>query len=105
LGLACEVAGDRPAPRDAIALYQRACDLPPSLPRACLKAARASETVNAPPAVISTSYLHACELLSAEACRWVSEHVAPFDAKSPAIGTAFRRFCDAGEGWACAGRR
>ncbi|HWZ93240.1 MAG TPA: hypothetical protein VNW92_30480 [Polyangiaceae bacterium] len=105
LGLACEVAGDRRAPRDALALYQRACDLPPSLPRACLKAARASETVNAPAAAISTSYLHACQLLSADACRWVSAHAAPLDAESPAIAAAFRRFCAAGEGWACVAQR
>jgi TPR repeat protein len=74
LGLACEVAGDRHAPNEAVALYRKACDLPPSLPRACLKLARASEIMSAPGAVISAAYEHACERLSTDACRWVSEH-------------------------------
>jgi TPR repeat protein len=76
LGLACEVAGDRHAPNEAIALYRKACDLPPSLPRACLKLARTSEVVSAPGAVIATAYEHACERLSVDACRWLSEHGA-----------------------------
>jgi TPR repeat protein len=104
LGLACEAAGDHAAAKDAIALYQRACDLPPSLPRACLKLAQANETSNAPPPAISASYRHACELLSANACRWLSEHAASPDPESPAIDAAFQRFCDAGEAWACARR-
>jgi TPR repeat protein len=74
LGLACEVAGDRHAPNEATALYQKACDLPPSLPRACLKLARASEIMSAPRAVILAAYEHACERLSTDACSWLFEH-------------------------------
>jgi TPR repeat protein len=102
LGLACEVAGDRRAADDAVELYRKACDLPPGLPRACLKQARASETVSAPGAVISAAYEHACERLSTDACRWVAEHVASPDQESPALSAALRRFCASGSGWACA---
>jgi len=102
LGLACEVVGDRHPANEAVALYRKACDLPPSLPRACLKQARASEAVSAPSAVILATYEHACERLSADACRWVSEHVAAPNQESPALSAALRRFCDSGSVWACA---
>jgi TPR repeat protein len=101
LGLACEIAGDHAAAKDASALYQRACDLPPSLPRACLKLARTSEMAAAPPATISTDYRQACERLSVDACRWMAQHAASPNRESPATHAAFQRFCASGEAWAC----
>ncbi len=105
LGLACEVAGDRHPESEAIALYRKACDLPPGLARACLKLARVSETAGAPKALIVAAYEHACEQLSADACRWVSEHVATTSQEAPTLSAAFQRFCDSGSDWACAPER
>jgi TPR repeat protein len=102
LSLACEVAGDRRAASEAITLYRKACDLPPSLPHACLKLAQASEIIGAPPAAVLGSYRHACELLSADACHWLSRHAASLDQESPAIRAALQRFCDSDSAWACA---
>jgi TPR repeat protein len=73
LGLtqACLLEGERSSDADAIPLYQKACELSPSSPHACLKLARAYEKTGAPASVVERSYRHACDLLAEDACDWL----------------------------------
>jgi TPR repeat protein len=100
LGAACEQEGDHRSGGDAIPAYRRACELPSS-PHACLKLARAYESEGSQPALIESSYRQACELLSFDACAWVSQNVERLDAESPAVVEAFRRWCASGSQRAC----
>jgi TPR repeat protein len=101
LGAACEQEGDHRSGGDAIPPYRRACELLPSSPHACLKLARAYESERSQPALIESSYRRACELLSFDACLWVSQNVEGLDAESPDVLEAFRRWCGSGSQRAC----
>jgi TPR repeat protein len=103
LGLpaACEQAADRSAGAAAIALYRRACDGPASRPHACLKLARAEQAARLPGSVVAASYRRACGMLAFDACAVVSRDLDQLDRESPAIATAFARWCEAGEPRAC----
>jgi hypothetical protein len=77
LGTACEQEAD-PLPADqAVPLLERACDLPPGSPHACLKLARAQEATGAPAPTIAASYRRACERLAVDACAWEARHARP----------------------------
>ena len=75
LGEACELEADDRGGPDAIPLYRKACELTPPSPHACLKLARAYEAAAADPSVVGASYERACDLLSVDACLWVSRRV------------------------------
>lgn len=103
LGLraACEQEGDHRTGADAIPLYQKACELGPPSPHACLKLARAYEAAGRNPTIVDASYRRACELLSFVACLRVSQRIDHLDAESPAMVQALRRWCDSGSARGC----
>ncbi len=101
LSAACEQEGDHRTGAGAVALYRRACELAPGAPYPHLKLARAEEAEGAEPATIAEGYRTACELLSFDACLWVSRKVERLDGESPAMAEAFRRWCDSGSPRAC----
>jgi TPR repeat protein len=101
LAAACELLGDDRTGSEAVASYRRASELAPGAPHAHLKLARAEEAAKVPPETVALDYRKACELLSFDACLWVSQKVEHLDGESPGVVAAFRRWCASGSPRAC----